>query len=125
MAAPSRSSSASYFRRANPLLMLIIGLAMAFFAWTVFWPTQVPYERLGPLGSFAQYLVKNHYSSMFYGFWAACLIHVAEAAISLRLCSSKGITDSGARMLWVMQTFLFGIASLSLLLAYKPMKKKR
>lgn len=54
--------------------------------WMVFWPTKVPNDHLGPLGLFDQYLVKNHYSTLFNGFWVAWLIHVAEAAYSLRLC---------------------------------------
>ncbi|XP_056387371.1 transmembrane protein 254 isoform X2 [Hyla sarda] len=58
-------------------------------------------------------------------FWLAWAVHAAEALYTVRLCSTKGITDPGARMQWLMQTFLFGIASLSLLLAYKPGKKKR
>ncbi|KAM5141098.1 transmembrane protein 254 isoform 1-T1 [Mantella aurantiaca] len=119
------TGSAAHFQRASLFWMAVITLSMGFFAWTVFWPTKVPYEQLGPLGSLVQYLVKNHYSTLFNGFWVGWLVHVAEAAYSLRLCSAKGITDSGARSQWVLQTFLFGIASLSLLIAYKPMKKRR
>ncbi|XP_069835375.1 transmembrane protein 254 isoform X2 [Dendropsophus ebraccatus] len=99
------AGSASYFQRTGILWMALISLSMGFFTWTVFWPTQVPYEQLGPLGSLAQYMVKNHYSLLYYG--------------------AKGITDSGARMQWLIQTALFGIASLSLLLSYKPGKKRR
>ncbi|KAM5141099.1 transmembrane protein 254 isoform 2-T2 [Mantella aurantiaca] len=99
------TGSAAHFQRASLFWMAVITLSMGFFAWTVFWPTKVPYEQLGPLGSLVQYLVKNHYSTLFNG--------------------AKGITDSGARSQWVLQTFLFGIASLSLLIAYKPMKKRR
>ncbi|XP_071986005.1 transmembrane protein 254 [Engystomops pustulosus] len=117
--------SASFFRRAGVHWMALITLAMGFFTWTVFWPTLVPYEQLGPLGSLAQYMVKNHYSVLYNGYWIAWAIHAAEALYSFRLCSTKGISDPGARMLWLTQTFLFGIASLSLLLAYKPGKKRR
>ncbi|KAM4704113.1 transmembrane protein 254 isoform 1-T1 [Rhinophrynus dorsalis] len=117
--------SASYFCRANLFWMAVITLSMGFFTWTVFWPTQVPYEHLGPLGSFAQYLVKNHHTVMYNGFWCAWAVHILEALYSAHLCSSKGITDSGARFLWVLQTFLFGIASLSLLLSYKPAPAKK
>ncbi|XP_040176531.1 transmembrane protein 254 [Rana temporaria] len=123
--ASAGNAASAHFQRASLLWMTVITLSMGFFAWTVFWPTKVPYEHLGPLGSFVQYLVKNHYSTLFNGFWVAWLIHVAEAAYSLRLCSAKGITNSAARRHWVLQTFLFGIASLSLLIAYKPVKKRR
>ncbi|XP_068111571.1 transmembrane protein 254 [Hyperolius riggenbachi] len=123
--ASAGSAGTNYFRRASVFWMAVITFAMGFFAWTVFWPSHVPYEQLGPVGSFVEYLVKNHYSQLFYWFWIAWLIHVGEAAYSLHLCRAKGITDSGARTQWVIQTFLFGIASLSLLLAYKPVKKRR
>ncbi|XP_075697880.1 transmembrane protein 254 [Rhinoderma darwinii] len=119
------AGTASYFQRAGILWMVVITLSMGFFTWTVFWPAQVPYEQLGPLGSLAQYMVNNHYNALYYGFWSAWAVHIAEALYSLRLCSTKGITNSGARMQWVIQTFLFGIASLSLLLVYKPGKKRR
>ncbi|XP_073542109.1 transmembrane protein 254 isoform X2 [Phyllobates terribilis] len=119
------AGSVSYFKRASILWMAVISLAMGFFTWTVFWPEQVPYEQLGPVGSFSQYMVKNYYIVLYYGYWVSWAIHIAEALYSLPLCSSKGITDSGARVLWFIQTFLFGIASLSLLLTYKPGKKRR
>ncbi|XP_075073236.1 transmembrane protein 254 isoform X1 [Mixophyes fleayi] len=117
--------SANYFHRTSLFWMAIITVSMGFFTWTVFWPTQVPYEHLGPLGSIAQYMVKNHYSALYYGFWLAWAVHVAEALYSLQLCSTKGIMDVGVRIQWVIQTFLFGIASLSLLIAYNPAKKLR
>ncbi|XP_075466524.1 transmembrane protein 254 [Ascaphus truei] len=121
------SGGGSYFRRAGLSWMALIALAMGFFTWTVFWPTQVPYRQLGPVGSLAQYMVTNHYSVLYYGFWLAWVVHVLEAVYAVRLCRAKGITDWGARARWLIQTFLFGIASLSLLLAYKPgpAKKRR
>ncbi|XP_044154126.1 transmembrane protein 254 [Bufo gargarizans] len=119
------AGSASYFQRTGIVWMAVISLAMGFFTWTVFWPTQVPYEQLGPLGSFAQFMVKNHYRALYIGFWLAWAVHICEALYSLRVCSNKGITDSGARLQWLVQTFLFGIASLRLLLRYNPGKKRR
>ncbi|CAI9549883.1 unnamed protein product [Staurois parvus] len=49
--------SAAHFQRASLLWMAVITLSMGFFAWTVFWPTKVPYEQLGPLGSFVQFSI--------------------------------------------------------------------
>ncbi|KAM8923866.1 transmembrane protein 254 [Pelodytes ibericus] len=120
-------AAASYFRRASLLWMAVITLSMGFFTLTVFLPEHVPYDKLGPVGSFSNYMVKNHHSLLYYGYWWAWTVHVVEALYSMRLCSSKGITDSGAKIQWLIQTFLFGIASLSLLLAYKPapVKKRR
>ncbi|XP_053306064.1 transmembrane protein 254 [Spea bombifrons] len=121
----STVAAASYFRRASLFWMALITLSMGFFTWTVFFPEQIPYEKLGPFGSFVQYLVKNHYGVMYHGFWVAWIIHLLEALYSMRLCSSKGIKDSGARTKWLLQTFLFGAASLLLLIAYKPAPSKK
>uniref|UniRef100_A0A803KG16 Transmembrane protein 254 n=1 Tax=Xenopus tropicalis TaxID=8364 RepID=A0A803KG16_XENTR len=88
--------------------------------WTVFWPATVPYKILGPLGSFAAYMVKNHPTLLYYGFWGAWIVHLLEAVYSAWLCRSKGITETSVQALWVVQTFFFGISSLSLLLAYNP-----
>lgn len=37
------------------------------FQWTVFWPQQVPYDNLGPLGTLSRYLVDNYHSLMYKG----------------------------------------------------------
>ncbi|KAF3819191.1 hypothetical protein GH733_013341 [Mirounga leonina] len=36
------------------------------------------------------------------------------------LCKSKGIMDGRAQLLWFLQAFPFGMASLSILIAYRP-----
>uniref|UniRef100_A0A9J8AN21 Transmembrane protein 254 n=1 Tax=Cyprinus carpio carpio TaxID=630221 RepID=A0A9J8AN21_CYPCA len=48
------------------------------------------------------------------------VIHLFEALFALKLCSDKGIDSTSARLLWVAQTFLFGLGSLGLLIKYKP-----
>lgn len=48
----------------------------------------------------------------------AWLNHVGESFYAMVLCKSKGIMNGGAPLQWFLQTFLFGIASLSILLAY-------
>lgn len=40
---------------------------LSLFQWIVFWPDQVPYASMGPIGSFVQYLVKQHFTAMYYG----------------------------------------------------------
>ncbi|XP_064418595.1 transmembrane protein 254 [Latimeria chalumnae] len=121
----AESENGSYFRRTNLFWMAVITTMMGFFMWTVLWPTQVPLEKLGPFGTITKYLVDNHYTLLYYGFWLAWAIHVAEALYSLKVCSVKGITSRSTQLLWFLQTFLFGIASLSLLLAYKPDQRKK
>uniref|UniRef100_A0A8C1TYT3 Transmembrane protein 254 n=1 Tax=Cyprinus carpio TaxID=7962 RepID=A0A8C1TYT3_CYPCA len=48
------------------------------------------------------------------------VIHVCEVLFALKLCSDKGIDSTSGRLLWVAQTFLFGLTSLGLLIKYKP-----
>uniref|UniRef100_A0A8C5R3A3 Transmembrane protein 254 n=1 Tax=Leptobrachium leishanense TaxID=445787 RepID=A0A8C5R3A3_9ANUR len=119
-AAAAAAAAASYFRTANVFWMAVITLSMGYFTASVFIPEYLPLDKMGPLGSFTEYLVTNYSSVLYYGYWWAWTIHVVEALYSIRLCSSKGITDTEAKMKWLIQTFLFGIASLSILLNYKP-----
>ncbi|XP_006837504.1 PREDICTED: transmembrane protein 254-like [Chrysochloris asiatica] len=118
-------SATSYFRTARPLPSLVTALGLGYFTWAVFWPESIPYQSLGPLGPFTQYLVDHHQTLMRNGYWLAWLIHVGESLYAMVLCKSKGITNGRARLLWFTQTFLFGIASLSILIAYKPKRQKQ
>ncbi|KAG7462749.1 hypothetical protein MATL_G00188050 [Megalops atlanticus] len=116
----ARSDGCAYFRRASLFWIVTVTLSMGYYTWVVFWPNQLPYERLGPLGSLSKYLVGNHYPVMYYGWWLAWAVHLAEALYSLKVCSNKGVDNMTARGLWFLQTFLFGYASLNLLLRYRP-----
>ncbi|KAK1164460.1 transmembrane protein 254 [Acipenser oxyrinchus oxyrinchus] len=116
----ARAASGEYFRRSSLFWMATITVSMGYFTWAVFWPQQVPYEALGPIGAFSKHMVEHHYPLLYYGWWFAWSVHVAEAIYSLKLCSDKGIDSLFSRFLWCLQTFLFGIASLSLLLKYRP-----
>ncbi|KAM5237335.1 transmembrane protein 254 [Ctenodactylus gundi] len=121
--APAAGETA-YFQRGSLFWFAVITLAFGYYTWVVFWPQSIPYESLGPLGSFTQYLVRRHQSILRNGYWLAWLIHVGEALYAMVLCKSKGITNGQARLLWTLQTFLFGIASLSILMAYRPRRQK-
>ncbi|XP_064226182.1 transmembrane protein 254 isoform X1 [Aotus nancymaae] len=125
--AKSKASSAAtaYFRPPRPLPSLVTVLGLGYFAWVVFWPQSIPYQSLGPLGSFTQYLVEHHHTLLSNGYWLAWLIHVGESLYAIVLCKHKGITSGRAQLLWFLQTFLFGIASLSILIAYKPKRQKQ
>lgn len=93
--------------------------------WVVLWPQSIPYESLGLLGSFTQYLVDHHHTLLHNGYWFAWMIHVAESLYAMVLCKYKGITNGRAQLLWFLQTFFFGIASLSILIAYRPKRQKQ
>ncbi|ELW61469.1 hypothetical protein TREES_T100001822 [Tupaia chinensis] len=98
-------AAAPYFRTARLLPSLATVLGLGYFAWVVFWPQSIPYQSLGFLGSFTQYLVDHHSALLRNGY--------------------KGITNGRAQLLWFLQTFLFGIASLSILIAYRPKRRKQ
>ncbi|XP_027715889.1 transmembrane protein 254 isoform X1 [Vombatus ursinus] len=117
--------SGVYFRRGSPVGIVITAIGLGYFTWVSFWPQTIPYQKLGPLGLFTQYLVDNHLVLIRNVCWLSWLIHVGEAIYAVILCNKKGITNGRARLLWFLQTFLFGIASLSLLLAYKPYHHKK
>ncbi|XP_047558347.1 transmembrane protein 254 isoform X4 [Lutra lutra] len=95
----------AYFQRGSLFWFTVITLSFGYYTWVVFWPQSIPYQSLGPVGLFTQYLVDHHQTFLRNG--------------------SKGITDGRAQLLWFLQTFLFGIASLSILIAYRPKRQKQ
>ncbi|XP_042625555.1 transmembrane protein 254-like [Cyprinus carpio] len=128
----AESDGCSYFRRTGPFWMVIVSIYIILHTWTAFWPQDVPYGLLGPLGALAKYFVDYHYPDKMINNDDVCLvrlcfrwflmfvIHVCEVLFALKLCSDKGIDSTSARLLWVAQTFLFGLGSLGLLIKYKP-----
>ncbi|XP_037660755.1 transmembrane protein 254 isoform X2 [Choloepus didactylus] len=99
------ASEAAYFRRASLFWITVVFLSLGYYTWVVFWPQSIPYQSLGPLGLFTRYLVDHHHTLLQNG--------------------SKGIKNGRAQLLWFLQTFLFGIASLSILIAYRPKRQKQ
>ncbi|XP_054428452.1 transmembrane protein 254 isoform X1 [Pteronotus mesoamericanus] len=123
--AEAGKTATNYFRTARPLPSLVTVLGLGYFAWVIFGPQSIPYQSLGPLGLFTQYLVDHHHTLLHNCYWLAWLIHVGESLYAIVLCKSKGITNARAQLLWFLQTLLFGIASLSILIAYKPKRPKK
>ncbi|XP_021482680.1 transmembrane protein 254 isoform X3 [Meriones unguiculatus] len=117
-------AGAGYFQRGNLLWFTVITVSVSYYTWVIFWPQSVPYQSFGPLGLFTKYLVDHYHGLLRHGYWLSWLIHVGESVYALVLCKHKGITDSQAQFLWFLQTFLFGMASLSILLAYRPKHQK-
>ncbi|XP_036592805.1 transmembrane protein 254 [Trichosurus vulpecula] len=118
-------SGAAYFKRGSLPWFAVITVSLGYLTWVAYWPQSVPYQKLGPLGLFTEYLVDNYFVLIRNGCSLAWLIHLGEAIYAMILCNKKGITDGWARLLWCVQTFLFGVASLSILLAYKPDHHKK
>ncbi|XP_040848398.1 transmembrane protein 254 isoform X2 [Ochotona curzoniae] len=119
------AGDAAHFQRSSLFWVVVITLSFGYYTWVVFWPQSVPYQSLGLLGSFTQHLVDHYPTLLHNGYWLAWLVHVAESVYAMVLCKSKGITDSRAQLLWFLQTFLFGVASLSILLTYRPKRQKQ
>ncbi|XP_070834052.1 transmembrane protein 254-like [Chaetodon trifascialis] len=92
---------------------------------TVFAPERIPFQYLGPFGTFSRYLVDNHADTLYKGWWVIFVIHVFEAFVALKVCSNKGINNMTSRCLWFFQTFLLGYFSLSLLFKYDPERPKQ
>ncbi|XP_020791418.1 transmembrane protein 254 [Boleophthalmus pectinirostris] len=120
----AKSDVTNYFRRSSVFWMSVVTVSMGFFTCTVYAPEVIPYDKLGPFGTFTKYLVDNHADILYKGWWAAFAIHVFEAVYSQKVCSDKGIHGLTARLLWFGQTFLFGFASLGILLKFDPKRPK-
>ncbi|KAM3606618.1 uncharacterized protein V6R79_019775 [Siganus canaliculatus] len=121
----AKSNGSDYFKRSSLFWMITVTLSMTFFTTIVFTPETIPFQHLGPFGTFCTYLVDNHADMMYKVFCAAWAIHVLEALFAMMQCSKKGITDTSTRFLWFIQTFLFGFASLGLLIKYDPKRPKQ
>ncbi|XP_076830368.1 transmembrane protein 254 [Brachyhypopomus gauderio] len=116
----ANSNGYAYFRRSSFFWIMTVTLSMGYYTLVVFWPERIPYASLGPLGAISKHLVNEHYGVLYMGWWLSWVVHVFEALVALKVCSDKGINSPSTRLLWFIQTVLFGFASLGLLLKYKP-----
>ncbi|XP_070925903.1 transmembrane protein 254 isoform X2 [Macaca nemestrina] len=80
------AGAAAYFQRGSLFWFTVITLSFGYYTWVVFWPQSIPYQSLGPLGPFTQYLVDHHHTLLHNGYWLAWLIHVGESLYALVLC---------------------------------------
>nr|XP_057913764.1 transmembrane protein 254 [Doryrhamphus excisus] len=119
----AKSDGSDYFKRTSLFWIVSILFGLGYFTCIVFAPEKIPYHHLGPFGTFCKYLVNNHASILYKGWWATVAIHVIEALVALKLCSNKGINMSTSSC-WFLQTFIFGFASLGLLIKYNPERPK-
>ncbi|XP_061600907.1 transmembrane protein 254 [Cololabis saira] len=121
----AKSDGNEYFKRTHLFWIVSVTLAFAYFTVIVFAPEKLPLESLGVFGSFCTYLVDNYAALMYKGWCASVGIHALESCVALMICSNKGINDTATRGLWFLQTFLFGYASLGLLVRYDPRRPKQ
>lgn len=121
----AKSDGCDYFKRTSNFWIISVTLAVGYYTVIVFAPEKIPFQYLGLFGTFCSYLVENYSELMHKGWWAAFAIHVVESLVALKVCSNKGINSVSTRLLWFVQTFLFGFASLGHLLKYDPKRPKQ
>ncbi|TKS85247.1 Transmembrane protein 254 [Collichthys lucidus] len=97
--------AANFFQRTSLFWIVSVTFGMGFYTCIVFVPEKIPFQSLGQFGTFCRYLVDNYAGIMYKG--------------------NKGINNTAIRCLWFVQTFLFGFASLGLLLKYNPERRKQ
>ncbi|XP_050982193.1 transmembrane protein 254 isoform X3 [Labeo rohita] len=95
----AKSDGYSYFRRSSLFWMVTVTISLSFYTWTVFWPQDVPYGSLGPLGALAKHLVDNHYPVLYYGWFLTWAIHLFEALFALKICSCLDSHSDGTHSL--------------------------
>ncbi|XP_019627822.1 PREDICTED: transmembrane protein 254-like isoform X2 [Branchiostoma belcheri] len=120
--APPMADSEPFFRVISPFWMSLIAVGITAFGFAVYAPQSVPWSMLGPVGTLVQYLIKNYPVQLYRGFWIAWGIHTTEAVIAAILTTMKNI-GGVTRLKWIVQTQLFGLASLYMLILYKPKGK--
>ncbi|XP_072439205.1 transmembrane protein 254 isoform X4 [Chiloscyllium punctatum] len=79
--------SGAYFRRISLFWIACITLSFGYYTLLMFWPQSIPYQSLGPLGIFSKYLMDNYYTHLYFGYWLAWGLHLAEALYSIKVCS--------------------------------------
>ncbi|XP_075420329.1 transmembrane protein 254-like isoform X3 [Tenrec ecaudatus] len=89
------SAEEAYFQRGSLLWLTVITLSLGYYTWVVFWPQSIPYQSLGPLGLFTQYLVDHHQTLVHNGYWLAWLIHVGESLYAMVLCKCGKTVGAG------------------------------
>ncbi|XP_069914027.1 transmembrane protein 254 isoform X3 [Oryctolagus cuniculus] len=102
MAMAMAAGNAAYFQRGSVFWLAVITLSFGYYTWVVLWPQSIPYESLGLLGSFTQYLVDHHHTLLHNGYWFAWMIHVAESLYAMVLCNSLLIMCLGKQQ-WMAQ----------------------
>nr|XP_034352947.1 transmembrane protein 254 isoform X3 [Arvicanthis niloticus] len=80
------ATGTGYFQRGNLPWFIVIIFSFSYYTWVVFWPQSIPYQSLGPLGLFTQYLVDHHPIFLRNGYWLTWLIHIGESLYALVLC---------------------------------------
>ncbi|KAL5476187.1 hypothetical protein EMCRGX_G026102 [Ephydatia muelleri] len=73
---------------------LAIGFGMGLFTVEAWFPSLIPFEYLGPFGTFLSYLTREHALLLKIGYAAAILAHAGEAAYVWTLCRAMKLGGS-------------------------------
>ncbi|XP_072439204.1 transmembrane protein 254 isoform X3 [Chiloscyllium punctatum] len=90
--------SGAYFRRISLFWIACITLSFGYYTLLMFWPQSIPYQSLGPLGIFSKYLMDNYYTHLYFGYWLAWGLHLAEALYSIKVCRPKRKQETTLRI---------------------------
>ncbi|XP_078694932.1 transmembrane protein 254-like [Branchiostoma floridae x Branchiostoma belcheri] len=112
------------FKRIPVWAMAFVFAFFAVEACALFAPDTTPWHLLGPVGSFIQNIIKNDPDRIQRMPFMILGIHTLESVIAFFVTQSKGISGS-ARQKWMLQTFVFGVFSLVLLIMFKPTTGKK
>lgn len=115
-------SKDDYFQTPGIVWIAIVPAGVTLLSLAFLKPEWVPYEMLGPIGTFMLYLVQNYPTLLAGAFYFTWISHAIEAVYVNKLCEAKQLSDD-VKMKWMIQTFIFGMFSLTLLKAYKPKKR--
>ena len=101
---------------------MTIPAAIAFAYLLAHQPQLIPFERLGVIGGFFQYLV-NHYALLpIIAFWATVVAHIYEAILARGMCQKLKMSSTST-LGWMIQTFILGYPSLKILREYIRQRK--
>ncbi|GLD70693.1 transmembrane protein 254 [Lates japonicus] len=92
----AKSDGGDYFRRTSLFWIVAVTFGMGYFTCIVFAPEKIPFQLLGPFGSFCTYLVDNHADIMYKGWWAASGLYFMSSRL-FPWCMSEGVCVTGER----------------------------
>ncbi|CAF2805730.1 unnamed protein product [Rotaria sp. Silwood2] len=106
-----------YFESPKLIWWIIIPTCIIYLFLMVHWPYVIPFKSLGLFGDLSYYLISNYRLLLFIILWATFIAHFCEALIARRICRRFNI-DQESTYLWIIQTFILGFPSLTILRRY-------
>ena len=105
------------FQSANLIWWTIIPGSIILLFLLSYTPNIVPYRSLGVFGSILSYLTLNYRIFLMIVLWSTIIAHGYEAILARRICQQLNI-DQQSTFYWIIQTFIIGFPSLTILKGY-------